>query len=333
MIPRPKVIDWHAHFLPLKVMEAYRKTPFGQSTNWLWGSSCWTDLERHIAMMDEVGVDVELLGPSGILIDAIKAAGMGVQEGLRWVNDEVAMVSQGYPGRFVGSVGIDPFNIKFSLAEIERAVTKLGFRAIAMQASYNGLYIDDEQFWPIFKLAEELNVPIFAHPANVTPYWKETQRSDKNYLRAEISMLLDSTICVGRFVIFGTYDRFPKLNVVFGQLGGFTPIMFGRYDLVHNFHKHWPPEAVKDEAIFPLRLARDYKGRIMGDTHSEDCPALECAVETLGADCIVVGSDYPITPESFGIGWSLNEIRKMRIPETDRAKILSENAARLLKIL
>ncbi len=332
MIPRPRVIDWHAHFLPLRVMEAYRKTPFGRSTNWLWEASSWTNPEEHIAMMDDVGVDVELLGPSGILIDSIKAAGMEVEDGLRWVNDEIAKVVREYPGRFVGSVGIDPFNMKFTLAEVERGVTKLGFGAVAMQASYNGLYIDDEQFWPLFKLAEELNVPIFAHPVNMTPYWKEAQRSEKSYLRAEISMLLDSTICVGRFVIFGIYDRFPRLNVVFGQLGGFSPFMFGRYDLVHNFHKHWPPEAVKDEAVFPLRLARDYKGRIIGDTHSEDREALECAVETLGADCIVVGSDYPITPDSFGISWSLEEIGKMRVTEAARSKILGENAARLLKL-
>ncbi|MBI4318661.1 MAG: amidohydrolase family protein [Chloroflexi bacterium] len=332
MLARPKVIDFHAHYLPLKLIDAYRKVPFGRGTAWLWESPAFSDPALHVKMMDEVGVDVELLGPSAAFLGAIDAAGMESREAVRLTNDEFARVVRDYPGRFVGGVAIDPFDVQFALAEIERCVTKLNFRAISMVTSYNGLYIDDEQFWPIFKLAEELDVPIFAHPGRTTLGWKEMQRSEKSYLRAEISMLLDSTICVGRFVLFGIYDRFPTLKVVFGQLGGFVPFMFGRFDLVHNYHRLWPPEVVADEAVLPARLLRDYRGRIMGDTHSVEHIALECAAQTLGADCIVVGSDFPIGPISFSIRWNLEEIGKMRVSEGDRNKILGENAARLLKL-
>ncbi|MBI4318662.1 MAG: amidohydrolase [Chloroflexi bacterium] len=332
MIRRPRVIDWHTHFLPHKFIEAYRTTPRARSTSWLWESPSFSDPELHIKMMDDAGVDMELLGASTAVIDGIKTAGIDLEEGIRFTNNEFAKVAREYPGRFIGSVAIDPFNMKFSLAEIERCVTQLDFRAISMLVCYDSLYVDDEQFWPIFRMAEELEIPIFAHPASTTPYWREVQRADKDYLRSEIAMLLSSTICIGRFVIFGIYDRFPKLNIVFGQLGGFIPLMFGRFDLVYNYHTQWPPGVVRDEAVFPPRLARDYKGRIMGETHSTDYQAIECAVETLGADCVLLGSDYPIAPDSFGIRWTLGQIDKMRISEVNRRKILCGNAARLLKL-
>lgn len=329
---RPRTIDFHGHFLPQRLIEAYRKTPYGRATSWLWESPAFSDPEEHIKIMDAVGVDVEVIGPSTAFVGAIEAAGMETNEGVRFTNDEYARVIREYPGRFAGSASINPFDIKFSVDEIERSITKLGLKAISMETCYDGLYIDDERFWPVFKIAEELDVPIYAHAAVTTPYWKEAQRSDKDYLRAEIAMFLSSTIAVGRFVMFGIYDRFPKLNVVMGLLAGFIPFMFGRFEVVQSFYQKWPPEAVAGETVFPLRLMADYKGRILGDTHSVDHRALECAVDTLGADCIVLGGDYPITPDRFGIRWNLKQIERMRVLESYKRSILGENAARLLKL-
>ncbi|MBI4321305.1 MAG: amidohydrolase family protein [Chloroflexi bacterium] len=332
MITKPRVIDWHGHFLPKRLMDAFLRTRYGQDSAPFWQPPAWSDPEDHIRMMDELGVEAELFGPTNTLLPAVKAAGMGVEEGVRWYNDEMARLAADYPGRFYATVGIDPFDTKFALAEIERCVTQLGMRAVLMATCYDGLYIDDERFWPIFRLAEELDVPIFAHPAAVLPYWKEMQKADRNILRIDVAMLLASTICIGRLIYYGIYDRFPKLNVVFGQLGGFIPFMFGRFDCTYNFWQLWPDDLIEKEAVLPLRYARDYKGRIFGDTHTSDRAALECAVQTLGAECIVVGGDYPLTPVDFGLRWNLAEINSLRITDEERRNILGENAARLLKL-
>lgn len=327
-----KVIDCHAHYFPHRLMEAFRATPFARSTSFLWNDPAYSDLDHHIRVMDDVGVDAEVLVPSSLLLESFRAAGVASEEGMPIVNEAYAEAVRAYPGRFIGTVAVDPFAGKAALREIERGVTKLGLKAVSIMASYDGLYIEDEQFWPMYKLAQELHVPVMAHPVSLTPYWKETQRAKTTMLRGEISMLLDSTICIGRFVRYGIYDRFPEVNFLFCQLGGMIPLLFGRFDLMNYIYANSPREAAEGEAVFPLKSLHDYKGRIFGDTHSMDRVAVECAAASLGADCIVVGGDYPISPWQAGIGYTLEEIKQTRLSTVDKERILGGNAARILNL-
>ncbi|MCL5962234.1 MAG: amidohydrolase [Chloroflexi bacterium] len=327
-----KVIDCHGHYFPPQLMEAFRSTTFAKSTSFLWESPAYSNLGEHIKVMDDVGVDVEVLVPSAILLESFRAAGISSDEGMKAVNDCYAEAVKAYPGRFVGTIAVDPFAGASALKEIERGATKLGLKAVSMMASYDGLYIDHEQFWPIFRLAQELRLPVMAHPVALTPYWKETQRASTTMLRAEISMLLDSTICIGRFVRYSIYDKFPEVNFLFCQLGGTIPFLFGRFDLMSYFYSHFPRESVEGEAVFPLKSLHDYRGRIFGDSHSMDRVALECAADSLGAECIVVGGDFPISPWPIGIAWSIDEIKKTRLSSCDKSRILGGNAARILNL-
>lgn len=327
-----KVIDCHAHYFPLRLMEAFRSTPFARSTSFLWSDPAYSDLDPHIRVMDDVGVDAEVLVPSSLLLESLQAAGVGSEEGMKTVNDAYGEAVRAYPGRFIGTVAVDPFAGKAALKEIERGVARLGLKAVSMMASYDGLYIDDEQLWPIYKLAQELHVPVMAHPVSLTPYWKETQRAKTTMLRGEIAMLLDTTICIGRFVRHGIYDRFPEVNFVFCHLGGMIPMLFGRFDLMNYLYAGAPREAVEGEAVFPLKSLHDYKGRILGDAHSMDRVAIECAAASLGVDCIVVGGDYPISPWQAGIAYTLEQVRRTGLSDVDKERILGGNAARIFNL-
>lgn len=327
-----KVIDCHAHYFPFRLMEAYRSTPFARSTSFLWNDPAYSDLDEHIKVMDRLGIDAEVLLPSSLLLDSFRAAGVASEEGMRLVNDAYGEAVKSYPGRFIGAVAVDPFAGKAALDEIDRGVTRLGLKAVSLMASYDGLYIDDDKFWPIYKLAQELGVSVMAHPVSLMPYWKELQRAKTTMLRGEVCMLVDTTVCIGRFVRYGIYDRFPELDFLFCQLGGMTPLLFGRFELMNHLYANAPREAVAGEAVFPLRSLRDYKGRILGDSHSMDRVALECAAESLGTDCIVVGGDYPISPWPAGPAYTLEEISKTRFSVDDKKKILAGNAARIFNL-
>ena len=325
-----KVIDCHGHYMPHRLMEAFRELPFARSTSFLWNDPALSDLDHHVKVMDSLGVDAMVLVPSIILIESIRAAGVTSEEGMRIVDDAHAEAMRTHPGRFIGTVALDPFSGKAGLSEIERGVTKLGLKAISIKASYDGLYVDDEQFWPIYRLAQELRVPVMVHPANITPYWKEMQRSKTTLLRSEISMLLDTTICIGRFVRYGIYDKFPEVDFLFCKLGGMIPMLFRQFELTKYLYTHAPKEAVIGEAIsFPVKSLRDYPGRIFGDTHAMDRVGIACAAENLGEDCIIYGGDYPISPWEEGMAADLQEVKETRLSASAREKILGGNAVRI----
>ncbi len=328
-----KIIDCHGHYFPSKLMEAFKATPFAKSTSFLWCDPAFSDLDEHIKTMDRVGVDVEVLVPSALLLESIQAAGVSLEEGMRIVDDSYAEAVKSHPGRFVGTVAIDPFAGKAALQEIERGVTKLGLKAVSMNTSYDGLYIDDEQFWPIYRLAQELHVPVMAHPVAMTRFWKETQRAETSVLRPEISMLMDTTICVGRFVRYAIYDKFPEVDFLFCQLGGMIPFIFGRFDCTQTLFKTYKWEDVAHEAIVnPPKTLSDYKGRILGDCHSMNRISIECAAETIGVDAMVFGGDYPISPWFGSMAWSVDEINNTRLSTEDKKKIFGGNAARILNL-
>ncbi len=327
-----KKIDCHCHYLPAPLVNAFRTTPFAQSTVWVWSNTAIENIEGHLKMQDQVGIDVELLSFAALLTDSCKAAGISSAEGMRMTNDAYAEVVSAYPGRFVGTVCIDPLAGKAALEEIDRGVNKLGHKAVAMVTSYDGLYIDDEQFWPIYRLAQELGVPIYAHPNSVTTYWKEMQRAQTTLLRAEISMLVDTTLCIGRFVRYSIFDKFPNLNFIFCQLGGTIPFLFGRFELLKKQLSRSPKGQADPEIVGPLKDLDDYRGRIFTDCHSLDRYAMQCTIDTLGPESIVVGGDFPLCLPHEGISWTIDEINSMRLTASERELIFGGNAARLLKL-
>lgn len=324
-----KIIDCHGHYWPPSLMAAFKVTPAARAIAFHQRDPACSDLDKHIDVMDRQGVDVEVLVASTALLKMFAAAGLSSEEGMRLVNDANAEAIRIHPRRFVGTVAVDPFAGKAALAEIERAVTKLGCKAVSMEVSYDGLYADDQRFWPIYKLAQEFHIPVMAHPVALTPYWKEMQRAEAPILRSEVSMLLDTTICIGRFVRYGIYDKFPEVNFLFCQLGGTIPFIFGRFDFMKTKYANNPEQTVEGEVILPLKSLSDYKGRILADSHSMERVAIEFAAEKLGVDSIVVGGDYPISPWRLSLAYNLQEIRQTRLSDSDKQKILGGNAARI----
>lgn len=49
--------------------------------------------------------------------------------------------------------------------ELERAVTKLGFKGALVSGATEGRYLDHPSFDPLLRRAETLDVPIYLHPA------------------------------------------------------------------------------------------------------------------------------------------------------------------------
>ncbi len=111
---------------------------------------------EFIRQMDEAHIDkVVLVNP------AIK--GMPV----RPMNEGVAKLLDAYPDRFLGFAGFDPNEGAQAVREVEYAVEDLGFVGIKSVASVLELDINDPAFYPSYRKAEELGVPILIHTGSV----------------------------------------------------------------------------------------------------------------------------------------------------------------------
>ena len=62
--------------------------------------------------------------------------------------------------------------------------------------------------------------------------------------------------------------------------------------------------------------------------------ALMCAYEFFGEDRMLFGTDMPYDPENgaVAIGWTIDAIEGMAIPDESKQKIYEGNARRLLKL-
>src|SRR3989442_3130655 len=119
--------------------------------------------ELRLKEMDEVGIDVQVLShsaPSTQRIDAQTAIPVA-----RSANDRLHKIVRGSRGRFEAFAALPSADPKAAADELERAVTRLGFKGAMIHGLSNGLWLDDKRFWPIFERAQALDVPIYMHPA------------------------------------------------------------------------------------------------------------------------------------------------------------------------
>src|ERR671932_596626 len=82
------LIDCHAHLMPPALMDPYRiltaSTYFGAN---MWSDPGFTEIERHIEMMDRYGVETEVLEYGAFIPPAARAARIPMVDAVRLVNE------------------------------------------------------------------------------------------------------------------------------------------------------------------------------------------------------------------------------------------------------
>src|SRR5712692_4561224 len=121
----------------------------------------------RIKEMDEAGIDVQVIShgaPSTQRLDAATAVPLAKR-----ANDRLHAAVRAHPERFAGFAALPTADPKAAAEELERTVTKLGFKGAMVHGPTNGVFFDDKRFWPIFERAQELDVPLYIHPSSPVP--------------------------------------------------------------------------------------------------------------------------------------------------------------------
>jgi len=299
------IIDAHSHWLPEEIISNARFYHKG-----------WGDIESQLKAMDEAGIDKAVLSyPTS---DAHLKLG-SISRVVRIFNDNVSGVIKKYPGRFIGAAILPIDHEADMLEEFKRTTEELGFGAVSLATSYNGVYLDDARFFKVYKAAQDKNIPVFVHSQIINPIGFE--RVKDPLLTPVIEYIFDTTICIGR-LLMSDILRDYSVKFIFGYFGGVTPFLAGRFDATYQMLRG--VNFVKDLKGNPT----DFLKNIYVDTSGEKKRAnFDAALELLGAKHILWGSDYPAKKDSVV---SIEAVRDLNISEEDKQGILGGNLEKLL---
>jgi aminocarboxymuconate-semialdehyde decarboxylase len=325
----PPVVDIHAHFVPegyLRLIEAEGQAhgvtlrpgpegpfimigpvPIGPIT------PAYHDLGRRLAAMDRQGVTVHalsLMPPMVYWADA----DLGLRLA-RVVNDAIAEAVRTHRDRLVGLATLPLQAAEAAVAEVSRAVRELGLRGVYLGTNVRGVDLDEAGFTPVFARIAELGVPVFLHPLNVLG----GGRVGAYYLHNLLGNPFDTAVAAARLVYGGVLDRFPTLRVCLPHAGGAFPYLLGRID--HGYR-------VRAECRHLPRPPSAYLDRFFFDTISHSPGALRFLIGLVGADRVMLGSDY-----CFDMGYE-EPVKALAAVEglgaADGERILGGNAVKLL---
>ncbi len=277
--------------------------------------------DERLDAMDAAGLAVQVLSLNSPGIQAEPDTRVAVAAA-RTVNDLLAGTIAAHPDRFAGFAALALQDPVEAASELERAVTQLGFSGALVNAHTLGRYLDDPQFRVVWERAEALDVPLFLHPANGVDV-PDVLSGHPELIGPMWSWGPDTASHVLRLVFGGVFDDFPDAKVLVGHMGEALPFVLWRLDSRWGFHNHHGIELARGNPSEYLR-----HNLYISTSGVCDNPPLVCALQALGADHIVFGTDYPF--EDMGTATRFLELAP--ISSGDRAKIAHATAERLLHI-
>ena len=276
----------------------------------------------RIKEMDEAGIDVQVLShgaPATQRLDAATAVPVA-----RGANDRLHEAIQRYPQRLEAFAVLPSADPRAAADELERAVTKLGFKGAMLHGlDKQGRFLDLKEFWPIYERAQKLDVPIYMHPAVphkavVDAYYKDYLEQFPGLMTAAWGFTVETATQGIRMVISGVFDKYPGLKIVLGHLGESLPFSLWRIDMALQR---------PGNARTPFRdTFREHFWITTSGNFST--PALLCCVMEMGADRIMFSVDYPFVPNPPGVKWMAD----VPLSPTDRENILGGTAKKLLRL-
>jgi len=277
----------------------------------------WTPEER-LADMDSLGVDVHVVSPYvgfyNYHLDTAVAAATS-----RAYNDEIQSMVKGWPQRFAGLGTLPMQDVKAAVAELERCMTTLGLKGVEINDHVNGRTLDEPEFRPFWKAAEQLGALVFFHQGGETLV---SSRSTRYHLPNTIGNLVDRAVTFATLVSGGVMDECPDLKICLGHGGGYTCYGIGRLD------RGWQVRAEARAHIAKPPSA--YLRRFYYDCIVYTEPALRFLVDTVGADRVLFGTDWPY---DMALDWPVSWILRMEtLSAEEKEAILWKNLAKLLAL-
>ncbi len=321
--------DLHTHYYPPSYFEKIRelpsefsfdKSPSGQTIITYRGARFFgvtpamTDVAKRLEDMDRVGIDVEVVSlstPNVFFADAQQQPAIA-----RMVNDAYAELAATHPQRFKAFASIPMDAPDEALRELRRAIDELKMNGVILLSNIGGKPLTSPEYRPFFAEANRMKLCILLHPmlpANTDPF--------REYVLGPlVGFMFDTTLAVARMCFDGMLKDFPDIRWIVGHLGGAVPYLMERLD--NGWRDFVECRAKIDE------LPSVYLKKLYYDTVNFNPHMLMMARNMLGADHMVMGSDYPHLLGS--IDRAVSSIEGLEIPSGEKQQIFEGTALSIL---
>ena len=301
---KPDRVDFHHHFLPPRHIEkilAQRES--GRPPDWTPA--------RSLEEMDRNGIatSVSSLVQPGVWFGEIEASrGMA-----RECNEYGARMVADHPGRFGFFAAIPLPDIEGSLREIDYAFGTLKADGIGLMTSFDGKYLGDPAFAPVFDELNRRKAMVFTHPTQP----QCCVGLVKGVSVSTIEYATDSTRTIASLLFSGTAARCPDIRFIFSHGGGTVPFLVGRFETL---------AAEGKEARMPNGATPQLRKFYYEIAQANHPGALAALMKLVPVSQVLFGTDYPLRPASEAVAG----ISGYQFSDTERRAIDRENALRLV---
>jgi len=279
--------------------------------------------DERLADMDAAGIDVQVLSvvlPTPQMLPAETAVPLAAK-----ANGELHDMVSAHPDRFAAFATLPVTVPEAAAAELERAVSELGFVGTMISGTIGGRFLDDPVFGPILETAARLNVPIYLHPGPppkpvADVYYTGFAKSINQVLAtAGYGWHYETSLHALRMILGGVFDRLPDLKVILGHLGEGIPFHLPRIDDM------FPPPA----GLLTKPVSGYFHEHFWVTTsgYFYDGP-FRLTQEMFGDDRLIFSVDYPFADNRRACDW----FGRLDLAPEVREKIAHGTADELLRL-
>ncbi|HEY5349734.1 MAG TPA: amidohydrolase family protein [Candidatus Lustribacter sp.] len=319
-------VDIHAHIVDRTYMTELRDllgleaepTDDGKvlyrrdGTTVAWTREDMFDIPFRISEMDRKGIDVRAVSLSTPNVYDWKGAAQ--VDVTRRINDALAALCRAHPERYVGLASLPLDDVDAALAELERAVGDLGMKGLIIGSNIAGVALNDARFERLWQRIDALRLPVFEHPM----FPKDISDLREFELPLRVGLMFDTTLAASRLIYSGVFERYPNFPYVMAHTGGALLMLLERLD---NGYRLFP-----DCRKYISQLPSFYAKRLYYDTTAFGKAALALALDTVGPEHLLLGTDDPFIDSDCA------HVERLDLEPAARDAILGGNATRLLRI-
>ncbi|MGZ9174579.1 MAG: amidohydrolase family protein, partial [Candidatus Binatia bacterium] len=324
-------IDLHSHFFPVEALQNPGKfenhapklvlengklsvtSQIGSRPG--LGAGAYDPLAR-VKALDEMNIDMQAISPSPILLfyweDAAVAAHFSRRQ-----NQAIHDVVKKHPDRFIGFGSVPLQRVPESIAIAEEAKS-MGLKGLEIGNAVGDKPLDDPSFEPFFQVAQELELLLFVHPLEGG---LDADDPLSPILGNVLQFTFRTTLMVERMILKGMFEKYPNLRLCLSHGGGLLAFNIWRLDHSYGLRADLRKQLPKKPSA--------YLKKMFFDTIVHSVVALDYLVRVVGAERVVIGTDYPMAMGDFD---AVSKVKQLEIDDAERALILGGNAVRELRL-